>query len=68
MRKLKIPKAKKQPETCQLSQPGIYPPEFSQITAATVGKLAIQMYKNNEFTEAEKLVPLYIQDFIPNNL
>ena len=46
---------------------GIYSPEFSQITVATVGKLAIQMYKNDEFTEAEKLVPLYIQDFIPNN-
>jgi len=44
---------------------GIYLPEFSQITAATVGKLAIQMYRNNEFSEPDELVPLYVQDFVP---
>jgi len=44
---------------------GIYLSDFSQITGATVGRLAIQMYQNNEFTEPDKLVPLYIQDFIP---
>jgi len=44
---------------------GIYLPEFSQITGATVGRLAVQMYKNNEFTEPDKLSPLYVQDFIP---
>ena len=44
---------------------GIYLPEFSRITAATVGKLAVQMYKKNEFTNPDTFVPLYIQDFIP---
>ncbi len=37
----------------------------SQISASMIAEYGYNLYKNNDFTNSEDIVPLYIQEFIP---